>query len=394
MFVPRVALATGGKPLPPAPPSSVTVSPLAQGAPSTSGAPIVDAVAIKVGGPAAGPATFGAPLGPSTFKPLGAKARRRARLNLVAAFALGASLAAIFVGLAVYFATTAKNTAANSLAATPTPVALWPTTGAFFGYVPGAADGPSGWGSIKDPATGLPRYPDCALTNKYQSPINLPTTSGTHSVVSVRTAYPGNYFDLVIRPRGNPGYQVTTQPACPAPANASTCGPGGIFGDIPGELVADFDEFHLHGPSEHTVNGVSYPLELHMVHVTAGVPAGAPILRQVIGILFPYSADGSHNRLLDSFITDASGAQYAPLRLGGKVPLDQLMADTEPAYWRYDGGLTSPPCSAGVTWRVFTAKTGVSLLQAKAFAEAVGTFGNTRPVQPLAGRTVDVLVQR
>src|SRR5207344_3151833 len=33
-------------------------------------------------------------------------------------------------------------------------------------------------------------------------------------------------------------------------------------------------QFHFHDPSEHTVDGMSYPLEIHLVHVdAAGKPA-------------------------------------------------------------------------------------------------------------------------
>ncbi|MBK6427844.1 MAG: carbonic anhydrase family protein [Blastocatellia bacterium] len=28
-------------------------------------------------------------------------------------------------------------------------------------------------------------------------------------------------------------------------------------------------QFHFHGPSEHTVNGKSFPMEMHLVHVSA-----------------------------------------------------------------------------------------------------------------------------
>ena len=42
-----------------------------------------------------------------------------------------------------------------------------------------------------------------------------------------------------------------------------------------------FAQFHFHSPSEHTINGVHYDLEMHMVHTYLDGSLGA-----VIGIMF------------------------------------------------------------------------------------------------------------
>ena len=62
--------------------------------------------------------------------------------------------------------------------------------------------------------------------------------------------------------------------------------------DETGRLVVNFDDgskgfnkplqFHFHAPSEHTVEGKNYPLELHIVHADANTGA----LGTVIGIFF------------------------------------------------------------------------------------------------------------
>jgi carbonic anhydrase len=54
--------------------------------------------------------------------------------------------------------------------------------------------------------------------------------------------------------------------------------------------------------------------------------------------------------------------------------------------YRYDGSLTTPPCSEGVTWAVMT--TPISLSQAQIDAFNALIKNNNRPVQPLNGRTV------
>ena len=51
---------------------------------------------------------------------------------------------------------------------------------------------------------------------------------------------------------------------------------------------------------------------------------------------------------------------------------------------RYEGSLTTPPCSQGVKWFVFTTLVEVSDTQLAAFEAVLGK--NNRPVQPLNDR--------
>jgi carbonic anhydrase len=148
-----------------------------------------------------------------------------------------------------------------------------------------------------------------------------------------------------------------------------------------GPVGAQLDELHLHWPSEHSVNGSFFALELHLVHADEADAAH----KEVAAILFPLAASGAHNALLDSFLLDAG----APLRVG-RVALQALLEDTLDAYWSYEGSLTSPPCSPGVSWRVLVSRTGVSQLQVNAYTFAVGGLTNSRPLQPLNGRSVEV----
>ena len=59
---------------------------------------------------------------------------------------------------------------------------------------------------------------------------------------------------------------------------------------------------------------------------------------------------------------------------------------------RYDGSLTSPPCTEGVRWHLLLTPQQLSATQLGALAARHG--GNARPVQPLNGRTVVVEVDR
>ena len=57
------------------------------------------------------------------------------------------------------------------------------------------------------------------------------------------------------------------------------------------------------------------------------------------------------------------------------------------AAYRYQGSLTTPPCSEGVEWSVLEEKATLSEEQAKAFT-AIFTGGNARPVQGLGSRAL------
>jgi carbonic anhydrase len=50
-------------------------------------------------------------------------------------------------------------------------------------------------------------------------------------------------------------------------------------------LRFDLLQFHFHSSSEHTLNGKSYPLEVHFVHANTQTPGVTKLA--VWGILFP-----------------------------------------------------------------------------------------------------------
>ena len=56
-------------------------------------------------------------------------------------------------------------------------------------------------------------------------------------------------------------------------------------------------------------------------------------------------------------------------------------------YYRFDGSLTTPPCSEGVKWMVMKTPLTISKAQVEKFSKAVqGT--NNRPIQPINARII------
>ncbi len=134
-------------------------------------------------------------------------------------------------------------------------------------------------------------------------------------------------------------------------------------------------QFHSHTPSEHTVNGVSYPMEIHLVHKNAATGQLA-----VIGILFE---EGAENELLKKFTDHLPATKDAVYEAADTYDIASLLPAGN-AYYTYAGSLTTPPCSEIVTWLVLKDHATASLAQIHAIEGL--EHENNRPVQNLYGR--------
>jgi carbonic anhydrase len=136
-------------------------------------------------------------------------------------------------------------------------------------------------------------------------------------------------------------------------------------------------QYHFHAPSEHTVNGEQFPMEMHLVHTSADGQLA------VIGVLI---VEGAHNAAFDPIWAHLPVTKGVENHLEHvKVDVDALLPTARTTY-RYDGSLTTPPCSEGVKWFVMTTPIALSKAQIGAFTALF--HGNNRPVQPLNGRPV------
>lgn len=220
--------------------------------------------------------------------------------------------------------------------------------GAGWGYE--GATGPEHWGSI-DPA-----YATCSLGSA-QSPIDF------------AGAQPG------IRPQIAFDYH-------PLRAEVVTL-PHTIQVNVPRGSAIAIDrtryqllQFHFHHRSEHTVAGIRFPLEMHLVHQS---DTGA---LAVLGILF---REGAANETLAPIWELLPARQGDPVQLPGTVDLGAVLPERRTT-WRYTGSLTTPPCTEGVSWLVMTESMTLSAAQIAVFGAIVDS--NFRPVQPLNDRVV------
>lgn len=139
-------------------------------------------------------------------------------------------------------------------------------------------------------------------------------------------------------------------------------------------------QLHFHAPSEHVLDGLLYPMEMHLVH--AG-PDGKPGL--VVGVLL---AQGGENPALASLLLNLPKEKGARRDdAASTVDLEKLLPPDR-AYLAYDGSLTTPPCTEGIRWFVLKGAGSVGGEQLGAFVSLPGMSPSSRPVQPLGGRTV------
>lgn len=210
----------------------------------------------------------------------------------------------------------------------------------------------------------LTSVPAIALSS--QSPVDI---RGDNTVFS---ALPPLQFDyssnttLSVINTGSPGEEATIR------ANVS---PGAGSLTIGGQTYSLL-QFHFHSDSEHTINGVSSPMELHLVHRAANGDLA------VVGRLIE---EGPENPLLAAIFDNLPATTSDTLTVNNFALSGLLPSDLES--FRYSGSLTTPPFTEGVAWNVLAAPLTLSLAQIDAF-RALFPDGDSRDVQALNGRVI------
>jgi len=144
-------------------------------------------------------------------------------------------------------------------------------------------------------------------------------------------------------------------------------------------------QFHFHAPSEHTINGVRYDAELHLVHTNViGETA-------VIGVLLSSSQAG-----LPIFDTIMANSPTSPgeIELSEEVNVADLLPFRK-AFYRYAGSLTTPACSEGVQWFLMQNPVPITpgaLAKLHSLISLFPNYGgypnNNRPIANQNGRSV------
>lgn len=138
----------------------------------------------------------------------------------------------------------------------------------------------------------------------------------------------------------------------------------------------DLLQFHFHTPSEHHVDGRSYPIEIHFVHADTGGQLAVVAVMVEEGAANPDIAAIFDQAPASRGEAASDGAPFEPAAL--------LPAGLR--YTRLMGSLTTPPCSEGVHWHVLKTPISASADQIAAFRDIFPA--NARPLQPENSRLI------
>ncbi len=146
-----------------------------------------------------------------------------------------------------------------------------------------------------------------------------------------------------------------------------------------GDHRYSLEQYHVHVPSEHTIDGKHADMEIHFVHKSSS--------GKVAVVAVMAYADSKEP-------VDVPVYKELPKQVGESIVINQATRNPvdfipkDHSYLRYMGSFTTPPCTEGIRWIMM--KTPISITPAvlAKVKEIVG--GNNRPVQKLNDRQVFV----
>lgn len=211
--------------------------------------------------------------------------------------------------------------------------------------------GPEHWGSLD------PGYATCSQ-GKNQSPINLDRMI-EGELTPIKVAY-------------NPGGEAVLNNGHTIQVNYKA----GSTLTIDGHQF-ELKQFHFHAPSENTIKNKSFPMEAHFVHADKDGNLA------VIALMFE---EGAANPEIEKVWAQMPQEAGNTEQLKSIVDGAALLPSNKD-YYRFNGSLTTPPCTEGVWWVVLKDAVTASTEQIEKFSHTMH-HPNNRPVQPVNSRLV------
>jgi len=210
---------------------------------------------------------------------------------------------------------------------------------------------PDKWGNLSE------KYRECG-TGLNQSPVNI-----VHSIHANLPALAPSYTSDSNYIVDN-GHTVQVNMAPGSTVNIDN-------------IQFELKQFHFHAPSENHIEGKAFPLEGHFVNLDKDGNIA------VLAIMFE---EGKENKELAKFwdnMTTKAG-EIKELKLS---KIANALLPKEKNYYRFNGSLTTPPCTEGVRWFVFKEPLTISKEQIAKFHNIMHV-NNNRPIQPLDARVI------
>jgi carbonic anhydrase len=210
--------------------------------------------------------------------------------------------------------------------------------------------GPAHWGELS------PEYL-LAKTGKSQSPIDIHDVQST-GLPKIEFAYRPSQIRLVYN-----GHSIQENED-----------PGGFA--LANDKQFELEQLHFHAPSEHTIVGQHFPLEMHLVHRAKDGTSG---------VVAVFINEGEHNKAFDPIWSNLPDANRPKQDV--EITIDaSLLLPKDTNYYLYDGSFTTPPCTEQVKWVILANPVNLSKQQIAQFGAII--HDNNRPLQPLNGRQV------
>ncbi len=221
--------------------------------------------------------------------------------------------------------------------------------GAHWGY--SGPEGPEHWGELSE------KYTACSA-GKNQSPINL-TGFIESELEPIDIDYQAAGTEIL-----NNGHTVQVNYA-----------PGSKITVDDHEF--ELKQFHFHTPSENHINSESYPMEAHLVHADKDGNLA------VIAVMFEKGEANESLAQAWAQMPEKAGDKHS---LASKVWVEGILPVNRD-YYRFNGSLTTPPCTEGVRWLVMKKPVAASEAQIEQFSHVMH-HPNNRPMQEVNARPV------
>jgi len=241
------------------------------------------------------------------------------------------------------------------------------------------------------------QFPNCG--GNHQSPIDITNAQFDGTLPLLNFGYPANVSGTLSVTFDNVyiiSYQGNT------PATVQLGGPG------TNNDIYNLAQIRLHGPSEHRINGGSYPMEVQLFHQNTNTNAASSNELLVVSLLFregPSNPTGHpfFNQFLPlaNYPTSLAPLQTTASAYGTVVNLTMVNFDLTTliplgtTYYTYKGSLSYPPCNEAANYYVFDQIQEVSGSQFDILGNFLIENSNTvnglngyRPIQPLVNRVI------
>jgi carbonic anhydrase len=213
------------------------------------------------------------------------------------------------------------------------------------------SEGPKNWGDLN------PKFAPCK-TGHRQSPIDI-RNARKADLPAIEFMYKPSPLDII-----DNGHTVMINYA-----------PGSSI-RVNGKQY-ELKQFHFHRPSEEKINGKSYDMVVHLVHADQDGNLA------VVAVLLQQGTDNQLIRELWKVLPAEKDKeemhQDIQIDVKGILPADK-------GYYTFQGSLTTPPCSEGVTWFVLKQPVTVSVAEIAQFSSLYRH--DARPTQPAYGREI------